>query len=139
MSLSSRPESIWFAPYTSSYKNFKEKYFKIFVELDDKPYFYDTKGRTKFPFHWTQSPTWYISWPRSSMTPWDKEFLCVLDQLPNKLPTQELVALYESSKRWTNFTGMWTSYAYNCIHYFDEVFNSFLFCRHHVTCRSRVG
>jgi len=40
------------------------------------------------------------------MIPHDKEFLCVFDQHPNKLPTQELVAMYESSKRWTNFIGM---------------------------------
>jgi len=29
------------------------------------------------------------------MTPRGKEIYCVLDQLSNKLPTQELVALYE--------------------------------------------
>jgi len=35
----------------------KEKYFKIFVEPEDRDYFYDTEGRTKFSFHWIQNPT----------------------------------------------------------------------------------
>ena len=34
LSLSSRPGSICFVPFTTSYKNFEEKYFKIFVESD---------------------------------------------------------------------------------------------------------
>ena len=51
LSLSSRPGNIRFATFTTSYKNFKERYFKIFVELDGRDYFYNTNGTTKFPFH----------------------------------------------------------------------------------------
>jgi len=107
LSLTSWPRSICFAPYTSSYKHFKEKYFKNLVESDDKPFLYDAEGKTKFLFHWTQTPTRYVSWPRSSMSSQDKEIFCVLDQLSNRLSTWELVALYDSSKRWTNLSGMW--------------------------------
>jgi len=109
-----------FAAYTTSYKNFKERYFKIFVELDGRDYFYDSEGRTKFPFHWTPNPSKIVTLSKS-MTPQDKEVLVVFDQLPNKLPTQELVALYGSSKRWTNLTSMWTSYIPDCIHFVDGV------------------
>jgi len=34
LSLSSRPENIRFATFTTSYKNFKERYFKIFMDPD---------------------------------------------------------------------------------------------------------
>lgn len=81
LSLSSPSRSIRFAPYTTSYKNFKEKYFKIFVELDGRPYFYDTDGRTKFHFHWTQTPTRIVSWLRPSLTTRDREIFVVLDHL----------------------------------------------------------
>jgi len=52
LSLSSRPGNVRFAVFTTSYKNFKEKYFKIFMELDDRDYLYDAEGpkiRPKFP------------------------------------------------------------------------------------------
>jgi len=69
LSFSSRRRgNIPFAAFTTSYKNFKEKYFKIFVEPDERDYFYDTEGRTKFPFHWTQNPTQISTWPRLSMS-----------------------------------------------------------------------
>jgi len=62
LSLSSRPENIWFAAFTTSYKNFKEKYFKIFVEPDGRDLFYNVNGTTKFPFHWTEKPTQLDNW-----------------------------------------------------------------------------
>jgi len=34
-------------PFTSSYKHFKERYFKTFVELDGKPFFYDLERKTQ--------------------------------------------------------------------------------------------
>jgi len=53
LSLSSRPESVWFVAFTTSYKFFKEKY----LEPNGQDYFYNTKGQTKFPFHGTQNPS----------------------------------------------------------------------------------
>ena len=69
LSLTSLPCGILFTLFTSSYENFKERYFKFFVKPDGKPDFYDSKGKPKSPFHWTQSFTHYSSWSRSSMTP----------------------------------------------------------------------
>ena len=51
LSLSSRPGNVRFVAYTTSYKNFKENYFKVFVEPDDRDLFYNADGTTKFPFH----------------------------------------------------------------------------------------
>ena len=39
LSLTSQPGSVRFAAFTTYYKNFKEKYFKIFVELDGRDFF----------------------------------------------------------------------------------------------------
>ena len=105
LSLSSRPGSIWFAAYTTSYKNFKEKYFKIFVEPDGWDFFYNAEGQTKFPFHWTENLTQLNNWLRSSMSLLDKSILVVFDQLPYKLPTRELIVLHGSSKKWADFNG----------------------------------
>ncbi|KAK7364538.1 hypothetical protein VNO80_13275 [Phaseolus coccineus] len=51
-----RSGNVRFAPYTTSYKNFKDSYFKIFVELDGRDFFYNADGTTKFPFHWIEKP-----------------------------------------------------------------------------------
>jgi len=72
LSLSSRPGNIRFAAFTTSYKNFKERYFKIFVEPDDRDYFYNTNGTTKFPFHWTEKPTQLGNQLWSALSPFDK-------------------------------------------------------------------
>jgi len=49
LSLSSWPENIRFIACTTSYKFFKEKYFKVFVEPDDQDLFYNENGRPSFP------------------------------------------------------------------------------------------
>jgi len=109
LSFSSRPGNIQFAAFTTSYKNFKEKYFKIFVEPDDQDLLYNENGMTKFPFHWTEKPTQLGNWLWSFMSPFDKEILVFMNQLPYKFPTRELIALYGSSKKWADFTGIRTS------------------------------
>jgi len=103
--VSSRPGNIRFAVFNTSYKKFKERYFKIFVEPDGRDLFYNVNGTTKFPFHWTEKPTQLGNWLWSSLSPFDKEILVVIDQLPYKLPTQELITLYGSFKKWADFNG----------------------------------
>jgi len=49
LSLTSRLGSIRFAAFTSSYKNFKEKYFKILWSRTTNPFIYDAEGRTTGP------------------------------------------------------------------------------------------
>jgi len=106
VSLVSRPGSVRFTAFTTSYKNFKERYFKIFVGPDDREYFYNAEGGTKFPFHWTQNPTALTTSPRTALSVLDKAVMVVFDQLPHKLPTREIIALYASSDPWADFIGM---------------------------------
>jgi len=105
LSLSSRPGNVRFAAFTTSYKNFKEYYFKVFVEPDGRDLFYNADGMTKFPFHWTEKPNPldYRFW--SSLTPFDQEILLIVNQLPCRLPTRELIALYGSSTQWADLNG----------------------------------
>jgi len=55
LSLSSRPENVRFAAFTAFYKNFKDYFFKVFVEPDGRKLFYNAAGSTKFPFYWTEN------------------------------------------------------------------------------------
>jgi len=105
LSLSSRPGNVHFAAFTSSYKNFKDYYFKVFVEPDGRDLFYNADGTTKFPFHWTEKPAALDNRFWESLSPIDKEILMIINQLPCRLPTQELIALYGTSKQWADLNG----------------------------------
>ena len=106
VSLVSRPGCVRFAAFTTSYKNFKERYFKVFVEPDGREHFYLAEGGTKFPFHWTQNPTTLNMNTRTAVSAMGKAEMAVFDQLPHKLPTREIISLYTSSDPWADFVGM---------------------------------
>jgi len=55
--LISQQSNILFNPYTTSYKNFKGKILKLFVETEGMDLFFDETGWSKFPLYWTRSPT----------------------------------------------------------------------------------
>ena len=69
-------------------------------------FFYNREGKPKFPFYWTKSPTRYKQWPRSSMSVEDSKVFGVFDILSRRLPTRNLLAIYMSSHRWVDFSGM---------------------------------
>ena len=101
VSLVSRSGSVRFAAFTTSYKNFKERYFKIFVEPDGREYFYTAEGGTRFPFHWMQNPVALMA-----VSVLGRAVMAIFDQLPHKLPKREIIALYASSNPWADFIGM---------------------------------
>jgi len=63
--LVSRAGSVSFKALSASYKNFKEKFFKVFVEPPGTRYFFDEVGQQRFPLFWTRSLTKIKDWPRS--------------------------------------------------------------------------
>ena len=67
--------------------------------------FYNAAGSTKFPFYWTENPTSLDHRLWESLSPIDQEILMVVNQLPCRLPTRELIALYGSSKQWADLNG----------------------------------
>jgi len=105
VSLVDQAKNSFFAPYTTSYKNFKGGFFKFVVEEEGRPFFFD--GETpRFPFYWTKDPARFNVWLRSLMIDDDLEVLSVLDQLPRKIPTWSLVRAYLSSDRCVDIDGM---------------------------------
>ena len=105
LSLSSRPGNVRFAAFTTSYKIFKDYFFKVFVEPDGRDLFYNADGTTKFSFHWTEKPPSLDHRFWESLSPFDQEVLMIVNQLPCRLPKRELIALYGSSKKWADLNG----------------------------------
>jgi len=48
-SLVSRAGNVLFKASTTSYKNLKERFFKVFVERAGMPHFFDAVGQPRFP------------------------------------------------------------------------------------------
>jgi len=92
-SLDSQAGSVLFKAFTASYKNFKEKFFKVYVEPTGTHYFSDEVGQTRFPLFWTRKPTKIKDWPRPvNPNEYEREVFTLFDSLPKKLPTRPLVS-----------------------------------------------
>ena len=93
LSLVGQTKNSLFAPYTTSYKNFKTGFFKVVIEEGGRQFFFD--GETpKFPFYWTKDPTRFNLLPRSLMTDDDwkcyrcwTNFLARFQPGPSSVPT----------------------------------------------------
>ena len=87
-SLVSRAGSVLFKTFSASYKNFKEKFFKVFVEPTSTRYFFDEVGQPRFPLFWMRSSSKIKDWPRPVNPREDeREVFALFDSLPKKLPT----------------------------------------------------
>jgi len=85
LSLVSQLGAALFTTFCSSYKYFKNAFFKITISPVGEHYFFN--GDTpKFPLYWTRNLVGYLSWPRSSVTEDDKKMFDILDQFPWQLP-----------------------------------------------------
>ncbi len=76
------------------------------MEPEGREYFYNAKGGTRFPFHWTQNPVALNPNSRTAVSVLGKAVMAIFDQLPHKLSTREIIALYASSDPWADFIGM---------------------------------
>jgi len=100
LSLVGTSRSCLFSPFTSSYKNFKSQFFKVYIEPPGRSLFFYKNNNTRFPFYWTQNSVCYSSWPGLPMMSKDQDMVRILDPLPKKLPTQKIIVLYWSLHRW---------------------------------------
>jgi len=62
LSLVSQNKNRLLAPYTSSYKQFKETFFKVIIKGEGFRYVYDD-GVPKFPLYWTRKLVKFTLWP----------------------------------------------------------------------------
>ena len=97
---------VLFKPFTASYKNFKEKFFKVYVEPAGTRYFFDEVGWSRFPLFWSRSPTKITDWPRSAHPSDERLVFSLFDSLPRKLPARPLMSLYNATNRAEAFEGM---------------------------------
>ena len=85
-SLVSQVGSVLFKAFTTSYKNFKERFFKVFMEPAGTPHFFDAVDRSKFPLFWTRNPTKIKDWPRPvNSSVGEREVFTLFDSLPRNL------------------------------------------------------
>jgi len=101
-----RSGNVLFDSFSTSYKNFKEKFLMVFIRLEGVKYFFDEVGRSKFPLSWTSKLTEFKEWPRPPLSAEEKEIYSLFDGLPCKLRRRKLVAIYTSPQRWEAFEGM---------------------------------
>jgi len=98
---------VLFKAFTTSYKNFKEKFFKVYMELASTRYFFDEVGQSRFPLFWTRKPTKIKDWSRSvNPSEGEREVFALFDSLPKKLPARPLMSLYTVTDHAEAFKGM---------------------------------
>jgi len=110
--------SVLFKAFTTSYKNFKERFFKVLVESEGTSHFFDAVGPPRFPLFWTRSPAKIKDWPRPvNPSDGEREVFALFDSLPMKLPARLLMSLYVETDRKTAFEGTFEIFRPSVVHY----------------------
>jgi len=52
-----RPKSCVLDGFTKSFKNFKDGFFRVSMEVGRRPLYLDEGGAARFQLYWTSSPT----------------------------------------------------------------------------------
>jgi len=81
LSLVSQSKNRLLNPYSSSYKFFKDTFFKVMINPEGRRSVFDGVV-SKFPLYWTRKPTKFTLWPRSDLSTNDFIAIGKLDQLP---------------------------------------------------------
>ncbi|KOM38015.1 hypothetical protein LR48_Vigan03g139700 [Vigna angularis] len=95
VSLISEPGNALLELYLQSYRNFKEKFFKVSITEVGRRYFFDGEGNPRFPLYWTQDPLRFTSWSEDKMTIEELEALGVLTALPRPFSSRQLIDCLE--------------------------------------------
>ncbi|KOM42855.1 hypothetical protein LR48_Vigan05g045900 [Vigna angularis] len=82
VSLTSIKERTLFRPYSDSYKNFKNQFFKIIIDEVGRHEFHDAAGNPLFPFYWTRNPKKLKACPIGVLNPIDLEVVRTIKALP---------------------------------------------------------
>jgi len=106
LSLVSQNKNRLLDPYTSSYKNFKETFFKIIIREGGYRFVFDG-GVPKFPLYWTKKSTRFTIWPRSDFTAEDFLAIGKLEQLPRQIFTRRLIECSSASDPAGAVVGKW--------------------------------
>ncbi|KOM42960.1 hypothetical protein LR48_Vigan05g056400 [Vigna angularis] len=80
-----------FLPFSDSYKNFKDQFFKVIIDEVDRHEFHDATGNPLFPFHWTRNPRKIKAYMIDVLSPVDLEVVRTINALPHRLSARNLV------------------------------------------------
>ncbi|KOM30532.1 hypothetical protein LR48_Vigan01g008600 [Vigna angularis] len=80
-----------FRPFSDSFKNFKQHYFKIIVDKAGLHEFSDGEGRPLFPFYWTRDPRRIRATSIGALTAPDLEAVRTINTLPRRISARHLV------------------------------------------------
>ncbi|KAG2375949.1 uncharacterized protein HKW66_Vig0158970 [Vigna angularis] len=80
-----------FRPFSDSFKNFKQHYFKIIVDKAGLHEFSDGAGRPLFPFYWTRDPRRIRANSIGDLTARDLEAVRTINTLPRRISARHLV------------------------------------------------
>ncbi|KOM37267.1 hypothetical protein LR48_Vigan03g064800 [Vigna angularis] len=80
-----------FRPFSDSFKNFKQHYFKIIVDKAGLHEFSDGEGRPLFPFYWTRDPRRIRANSIGDLTARDLEAVRTINTLPRRISARHLV------------------------------------------------
>jgi len=126
-SLVSRAGSVLLKAFTASYNNFKERFFKVFMEPAGMAHFFDAADQLRFPLSWTRNPTKIKDWPRSvNSSARERDIFFLFDSLPRKLSFRPLMSLYTESEREATFEGMFDTFR-PLVLYFGLLTNTLFF------------
>ncbi|KOM43634.1 hypothetical protein LR48_Vigan05g123900 [Vigna angularis] len=85
------PSRTIFRPFSDSFKNFKQHYFKIIVDKAGLREFSDGEGRPLFPFYWTRDPRRIGANSIGDLTARDLEAVRTISTLPRRISARHLV------------------------------------------------
>ncbi|KAG2389826.1 uncharacterized protein HKW66_Vig0178990 [Vigna angularis] len=80
-----------FRPFSDSFKNFKQHYFKIIIDKAGLHEFSDGEGRPLFPFYWTRDPRRIRATSIGALTAPDLEAVRTINALPRRISARHLV------------------------------------------------
>lgn len=79
--------------YSYSFKNFKNGFFRVVINLVNRSHFFNENGDKKFLFYWTNNLLRYKKRPKDILFEEYWRIISILEQLSKKFPTKNIVTV----------------------------------------------
>nr|KYP54844.1 hypothetical protein KK1_001044 [Cajanus cajan] len=107
LSLNGGKEGGLFTPYSQSYKNYREEFFRVTLvdvdPLEDGGFYFG--GLPRFPFYWCRDPSGFHGVDPSQLTPSETAAVDALKALPRPLDCKLILSLERSAHRERDLEG----------------------------------